>query len=689
MFSAPSDSQSVVTRWLQRTSAPIFSSYCIVAAFTTYFCMYAFRKPFTAGTFEDVILWGIGYKTILVAAQVAGYTISKFLGIRVISEMPPSRRALSILGLIGWAEVALLLFAVVPPPLNFVMLFLNGLPLGMVFGLVLAYLEGRQLTEALSAGLCASFIMSSGCVKSVGRYLVVAGGISEYWMPCLTGLLFVVPLLLGVWMLSQIPPPTRVDVEHRSARAPMDRDQRGQFLRRHWLGLTALVLTYMLLTVMRSIRDDFAVEIWRDLGHPGKPEIFAQSETLVMFGVVIVNGAAIWIRCNRRAFLGALGLIAGGFVLVLAAVLGQQAGALSAFPFMVLAGLGMYVPYVAFHTTVFERLIAAFRERGNIGYLMYLADAFGYLGYIAVMVIRNVTTDQVSFLNLFLRSSLWISLVAVLLTLSMTVYYAQDPAGVDASFGHRTGLNKTHEAGRLARPPPPRGGRIEVPMHILITGTSRGLGRALAAGFAAAGHQVTGCARTTDAVEQLQAELGPPHDFTALDISHYEQVVSWIEQVLARSGPPDLLINNAAVINRNARLWEVPVAEFGQLVDINLKGMFHVLHALLPAMVKRRQGVIINLSSGWGRSPASKVAPYCASKWAVEGLTQSLARELPETMAAIPMNPGIIDTEMLRSCLGGGAQGFPDAQAWAERAVPYFLQLSASDNGRPLSVPAM
>lgn len=387
--------------------------------------MYAFRKPFTAGTFEDDMLWGIGYKTVLVASQVAGYTVSKFIGIKVVSEMPASRRAVSILGLIGFAELALLMFALVPPPWNFMMLFLNGLPLGMVFGLVLAFLEGRRVTEALSAGLCASFIVASGVVKSVGRYLILEWHVSEYWMPFVTGLFFLVPLVASVWLLNQIPRPSDLDVAHRSERKAMNRADRSAFFQRHWFGLCGLLLIYTLLTIVRSIRDDFAVEIWRDLGHEGKPAIFAQSETLIMLGVVAINGAAIWVGCNRKAFLSSLSLIICGFTLVLVSIAGYSQHLIAPFPFMVLTGLGLYIPYVAFHTTVFERMIAAFRESGNIGYLMYLADAIGYLGYIGVMVVRNFDLLERNYLSLFISSSVLIALIAICVTLFMTVHYTR------------------------------------------------------------------------------------------------------------------------------------------------------------------------------------------------------------------------------------------------------------------------
>lgn len=385
--------------------------------------MYAFRKPFTAATYENTVWMGIGFKTILVTAQVGGYTLSKFIGIKVVSEMPPRYRAISILGLIGIAEIALLMFALTPVPWNFIWLFVNGLPLGMVFGLVLGFLEGRRVTESLSAGLCASFIVSSGFVKSVGRTLMQDYGVDTYWMPFASGLIFVVPLCVFVWMLSQIPPPSKQDEQMRSKRVPMNGLDRRSFFSRHAIGLTGLLIIYILLTVVRSIRDDFAVEIWQELGVDDKPDVFARSEFWVMLGVVFINGLAILISNNRVAFLSSIALIFSGFVIVLSAVAGQNANLLSPMTFMVLLGLGMYVPYVAFHTTVFERMIAAFRETGTIGYLMYLADAVGYLGYVAVMFLRNTVSGGVDFLNLLIWSSIIVSFASLVITCGLAVHF--------------------------------------------------------------------------------------------------------------------------------------------------------------------------------------------------------------------------------------------------------------------------
>jgi hypothetical protein len=332
------------------------SAWCVVAAFGSYFCMYAFRKPFTAGAWKDMAFFDIGFKTILVTAQVLGYTLSKFLGIKVIAEVKPHRRAVLLLGLIAGAQVALLLFALTPAPFNGVWLFVNGIPLGMVFGLVLGFLEGRRHTEALAAGLCASFILADGVTKSAGAFLLQAG-VSESWMPFTAGLLFVPPLLFFVWMLTRIPLPSNHDVASRSERAPLG-----------------------------SLSN------------------------------------------HRRAFSAGLGLAFAGTVLIVFALLGLQARVLSPLVFMILIGLGLYLPYIVVHTTIFERLLAMTRERGNIGYLMYLADSFGYLGYVAVLIARNLIAPGENFLSFFVLLSWATAGACMLLLVPCYFYFANHPA---------------------------------------------------------------------------------------------------------------------------------------------------------------------------------------------------------------------------------------------------------------------
>ncbi len=222
---------------------------------------------------------------------------------------------------------------------------------------------------------------------------------------------------------------------------------------------------------------------------------------------------------------------------------------------------------------------------------------------------------------------------------------------------------------------------------ILITGVTRGLGRAMADEFIRLGHTVVGCGRSSKEVEKLRKAAGSPHDFYAVNVASDDEVKTWASLVVNTHGAPDLLLNNAAIINANARLWEVSAREFSEVVDTNLKGVANVIRHFAPAMVQRKTGVIVNFSSGWGRSADAEVAPYCATKWAVEGLSQSLAQELPSGMAAVALNPGIINTDMLRSSFGASAASYPSPAEWAGVAVPFLLKLGPADTGRPLTVP--
>jgi NAD(P)-dependent dehydrogenase (short-subunit alcohol dehydrogenase family) len=223
--------------------------------------------------------------------------------------------------------------------------------------------------------------------------------------------------------------------------------------------------------------------------------------------------------------------------------------------------------------------------------------------------------------------------------------------------------------------------------RILITGVGRGLGLAMTEKLVELGHTIVGCSRQKSHAEAVAKQFGKAHRFDVVDVADDAAVGRWAKAVLGDGGPPDLLLNNAAVVNRNARLVDVPPDEFSRVIDVNIKGIYHVIRHFLPAMIARRKGVLVNFSSGWGRSTSPEVAPYCATKYAVEGLPLALAQELPEGMAAIPLNPGIINTDMLQSCFGEDADSYPTAEKWAKRAVPFLLALGPKDNGKSLTAP--
>ncbi len=221
---------------------------------------------------------------------------------------------------------------------------------------------------------------------------------------------------------------------------------------------------------------------------------------------------------------------------------------------------------------------------------------------------------------------------------------------------------------------------------IVVTGCTRGLGRALAKGLAEADQLVVGCGRDRELVESLRRELAGDHRVDVVDVADDSAVEQWSTDVLASHGPPHLVVNNAALINRPAPLWRVSAAEFDRILSVNLSGVANMIRHFAPAMIDRGAGVFANLSSGWGRSTAPDVAPYCTTKWGIEGLSRALADELPDPLASVPVNPGIIDTDMLRQCFGGSSSQYEGPVEWAQRAVPFLLGLGRADNGRPATV---
>ncbi|MDX2132677.1 MAG: DUF5690 family protein [Planctomycetota bacterium] len=404
-----------------------WATWSILAAFVTYFAMYGFRKPFTAASFDEEF-FGYGFKIIVVVAQVLGYTLSKFIGIKVIAEMPPARRAIAIIVLIGIAQGALVLFGVVPRPWNAACLFLNGLPLGMVFGLVLGFLEGRRLTELLTAGLCASFILADGVTKSLGSWLLKSG-VAEDWMPALAGLISAPALAVGVVMLRRIPRPTEADEAARSARTVMTKHERRALFMRYAVAIVPLVAMYLALTVLRSMRADFMPELWKALGVESTPGVFTRTEMLVAAVVLVLNGAIVVMKDNRLAFFTSLGMCLVGFAVLGALFLAHRAGAIGAYWYMVLMGLGLYLPYVAMHTTVFERMLAMTREKGNLGFLMYLADAFGYLGYVLVLLGKNLVNRGSNVLEFFTSASVVMLSVCVVGVVVAWAFFLRRRAG--------------------------------------------------------------------------------------------------------------------------------------------------------------------------------------------------------------------------------------------------------------------
>jgi hypothetical protein len=401
------------------------------AAFTgfgTYFCMYGVREPFKTSDYHNIppLLGRLDFKTFLITSQVLGYTLSKFIGIRFIAEMKSDQRPKALVALVGFAELALVGFGLIPPPWNAAALLLNGLALGMVFGLVMGFLEGRRHSEAMLAALCSSFVAAPGVCKGVGKW-VLTRGIGQFWMPSAAGLIFFIPLIGFVWALKYLPQPDERDVAARSSRQVMGRRDRRRLIVRYWPGLTLVMLGYLLLTVMRSIRGDYATEIWKAIGVDAQAATFASSETIVAIVTLLLFGTLVFIGNNRAAFFSAVILSITGFAAGVVALLAFKAALIKPFAFIVMLGISMYLPYMAVHTTLFERLLATTRDKGNIGFLMYLVDAFGYLGYVGVIICEGFLPHG-SIIRLFYGAG-WVTMIGgMTLFVLATVYFARHPA---------------------------------------------------------------------------------------------------------------------------------------------------------------------------------------------------------------------------------------------------------------------
>lgn len=407
----------------KKQSGLVFVLHASLAAFGTYFCMYAFRKPFTVATFEGLSYIGVDYKILLIIAQVLGYALSKFIGIKVISELKPNRRLLFLISLILFAEVALFFFAWVPAPYNIAFMFLNGIPLGMIWGIVFSYIEGRRFTDILGVALCASFIVSSGVVKSLGLYVMNFWGVSEFWMPSVTGALFVVPLLLSSFLLQKVPPPTTSDKELRTERVPMTSTDRKQLVKKFFFPLLLVVIFYTFLTAFRDFRDNFARELWDSVGYQGDISVFSTSEIIIAISVLLIIGSIFYIKDNLRALLTYhLLLILGTLVLGLSTLM-FQIGVLDSFLWMVCTGFGLYICYVPFNCLFFDRFIAAFKIKGNSGFLIYIADAFGYVGSVLVLFYKNFGQANLSWLNFFVYGTYAVALIGISVSLVLFFHF--------------------------------------------------------------------------------------------------------------------------------------------------------------------------------------------------------------------------------------------------------------------------
>lgn len=403
----------------RRGSKRIVVAICAaMVAFLAYSSVYAYRKPFTVASFDGIKFWGISYQTLLIISQVVGYMLSKFYGIKFIAELKKAGRFKTSVILVGSAWLSLLFFALVPAPYGMIFLFINGFMLGFMWGIIFSYVEGRRATDFIGAVMAVSFIFAGGFTRSAAKWLMIEWNITETWMPFMTGLVFALPLLFFLWLLEKIPAPDEADIKERAIRLPMDKETRAVVLKKFGWGLGIVTITYVFLTVMRDVRDNYMANMWSELGYGNNYSIFTKTETNTSLIILAIMGLLVLIRKNIRALSVVHFVIVAGFALAGISsamfISGKMNGAL----WMQLTGLGLYVGYIPFNCIFFERLIASFRIAGNVGFLIYFADAFGYLGSVTVMLCKE-------FMQLNLNWSEFYShgvVIGALLGLAGTVY---------------------------------------------------------------------------------------------------------------------------------------------------------------------------------------------------------------------------------------------------------------------------
>lgn len=405
-------------QWRLGLSATLF-------AFGTYFCMYAFRKPFAAAGYAGEGYFGLELKTTFVISQVVGYTLSKYVGIRVVSEATRTARLRLLIGLVLLSELALVAFALLPREFRPLAILLNGLPLGMIWGLVVRYLEGRRTSELLLSGLSVSFIVASGVVKDVGRWALDDVGIDEYWMPACVGLFFLPAFVLFARCLDGIADPTADDERARMARTEMPKAQRRHFVRQHLGGMLLLLATYFALTAFRDFRDNYGVEMIAELGYANEAAPFTRTEIPVAIAVLVVMAALGVFQRPMTGLVAVFGVMTAGMVLVGLATLGLDAGWLGGEAWMITVGLGLYLAYVPFSSFLFDRIMAATRHVGTAVFAINLADAIGYTGSVGLQLYKDLLTRDSTHLEFFRGVSYALSVGASSALIAALVYFTR------------------------------------------------------------------------------------------------------------------------------------------------------------------------------------------------------------------------------------------------------------------------
>jgi MFS family permease len=402
------------------------SIYIALVCFLTYSCIFAFRKPFTVGLYKDMSSFlGVDFKNLLVISQVLGYTASKFFGVKYIAELKNVGRGKLIFILTLLSLLPLFLFPFVPTPINILCLFANGFPLGMTWGIIFSFAEGRRGTDFIGAAMGASIIVSSGFAKSVGKWMQLYFHISDMWLPFYTGLVFVIPIILLVYLLEQIPAPSPDEVELKSARLPMSNIERMDFFKKFMPGIISFIFIYLVLTLFRDLRDNFAADIWSNLGYSNSANVFTNSELPIAIIVLTIIASMILIKNNSIVFLISQYMIIAGFLIVLVSSMLFQYQLINGFYWMLFVGLGLYIGYTPFNSIMFDRMIATFRLKGNVGFLIYLMDSFGYLASVIVISVKGAAHITLNWAEFYAKGVLYCSVIGLIVSILSLLYYTR------------------------------------------------------------------------------------------------------------------------------------------------------------------------------------------------------------------------------------------------------------------------
>ncbi|MCD7937936.1 MAG: DUF5690 family protein [Tannerellaceae bacterium] len=418
--------QTVRQHLLKKIPDLLFILWAGGGALLAYSMVYALRKPFTAAAFEGLEIGGMDYKVVVTIIQVAGYVLSKFAGIRIVSELKKEQRLTYIILLALLAQGSLVLFGLLPMPFNVAGMFLNGLSLGCMWGIIFSFLEGRRLTDILASLMGISIVLSSGTAKSAGLYVMNTWQVSECWMPALIGGI-ALPVLVGLgYLLNRLPEPTPEDIAGKTKRETLNGQQRRDLFKSYFAFLTILLVANVLLVILRDIKEDFLVNIMDVSGYSSW--LFARIDSIVTVIILVVFGLMVFIRDNLKALLILLGLISAGMILMSYISFQYHTLRLNPVLWLFLQSLCLYLGYLSFQTIFFDRFIACFKIRGNVGFFIALNDFLGYAGTVVVLVVKEFFNPEVNWLDFYNLLSAWIGVICTVAFIYCMWYLNAKPA---------------------------------------------------------------------------------------------------------------------------------------------------------------------------------------------------------------------------------------------------------------------